>query len=425
MKFGTDGIRGRCPADIGPELAMRVGNAVASWAGEGARVAVGRDGRRTGVMLEAAVVAGITAAGGTAVRCGVLPTPGLSVATAERADAGIMITASHNPPGDDGLKALGRGGRKIDAAARETIERALGGPMHTAAVPGGVEDAADAGDRWVAAVVAAARGPGVDPRFLSGHTIVLDTANGAASGLAGRALVALGARVLALGDGDGSRINVGCGALHPETVVAAVRARGASAGIALDGDGDRVVLVDAGGNLLDGDALIWLLAEGEVAVGTIMSNEGLARALAKRGQRLVRTKVGDAYVADGMVVHGARMGAEPSGHVLFDDGLPTGCGLLAALRALRAGPDTLAARLAGYAPTHQAHATAPLGPTDALAPILARLEGEGCRVVVRPSGTEPVVRLMVEHADAAAAAAGLDALRAALGYIAAPPESRA
>lgn len=417
MKFGTDGIRGRANVDVTPELAMKLGNALVQVLGP--RIGVARDTRPSGPMLVAATVAGITAAGGEAVDLGVLPTPGVSaLAPRLKLDGAVMVTASHNPAADNGLKAVDRTGEKIDEAARARVEALLAGPL-AHAEPGPLTRATDAGERYVAAVLdALPRG-----RWLAGRTLVLDTANGAATGLAGRILGALGARVVAIADGDGA-INDGCGALHPERCLAAVRAHGADAGIALDGDGDRGHVVLPDGRVLDGDAMLWLCAAatapeawgGLPVVGTIMTNAGLEAALHARGIRLVRTPVGDAHVAEGMRTTGAALGGEPSGHVLFADGLPTADGLLTAVRALHPDPRTVADRLAGFVPHTQASAAVRVPPSriPATAPVTAALEAGGARVVVRPSGTEPVVRLMVEHVDPAFARAGLDRLRAAL-----------
>lgn len=409
--FGTDGIRGRANRDIGPELAMALGNALVRVLGP--RIAVGTDTRPSGPMLEAACLAGICAAGGEAVRLGVLPTSGVSALVAELGlDGGVMITASHNPAADNGLKALDGTGRKLGKEGREAVQALLDAPLLHADAPGAIRDVADAGDRYVRAVLAAVPAG----RWLAGRTIVLDAANGAATGLAGRVLVALGARVVALGDGPGSRINDGCGALHPEAMVAAVREGHADAGLALDGDADRVVCCDAEGRLLDGDHLLWLCAEGDVVVGTIMSNGGLEASLAARGIRLVRTPVGDAHLAAAMRQTGARVAAEPSGHVLLADGLPTGDGLLAGLRALYPDPRALSARLAGLTMRAQAHAAVPVPAARAAACDAAAepLREEGARVVVRPSGTEPVVRVMVEHDDEGRARSALDRLVALL-----------
>lgn len=409
--FGTDGLRGRANVDIGPEVAMALGNALVVVLGP--RIAVARDTRPSGPMLVAATIAGIAAAGGEAIDLGVLPTSGLSALVARLGlSGGVMVTASHNPPEDNGLKAVGATGAKLDEAERRAIEARLDAPLHHAPTAGGVRLLADAGERYVAAVLdVVPRG-----RWLAGHTIVIDTANGAATGLAGRVLVALGARGVTLGDGDGAAINVGCGAMAPDALVAAMVAHGASAGIALDGDGDRGVLVTAEGAVLDGDALLWLCAAGEAVVGTIMSNGGLEAGLAARGIALLRTPVGDAHVAAAMRTSGATVGGEPSGHVLFADGLPTADGLVAALRALHPDPGTLSARATSLPRFAQLNlavrvATARIPRTDDVA---TALRSEGARVVVRASGTEPVVRLMVEHADPDIARDGLERLRRAL-----------
>lgn len=417
MRFGTDGIRGRAGEEVTVDLALRLGAAVARVLGP--RVAVASDGRPSGPMLEAAVVAGVAGAGGVARRLGVLPSPALSWAVARgEQDAGVMVTASHNPAPDNGLKVFLHDGTKPGAELRAGIERALEAAP-PAGLPGRVESDHEAGEAYVRRLVdALGAGASGEGRWLRGRSVVVDTANGAATGLAARVLVALGARVWALGDGDGAGINAGCGALHPEGLAAAVVAREADAGIALDGDGDRGVLVDRDGRVLDGDALLWLgAAEGvdpPVVVGTVMSNLGLERGLAERGLRLERTPVGDAEVTAGMRATGARLGGEPSGHLLYAGGPPTADGLYSTLRALRGGP--LGPRLAGYRPTSQAHATLPRAGVelDRAVATAAALVEEGARVVVRPSGTEPVVRVMVEHADPAVARAGVKRLARAL-----------
>ena len=417
MKFGTDGIRGRANDVITPGLAMALGNALVGVLGP--RIAVARDTRPSGPMLVAATIAGITAAGGEAFDLGVLPTPGLSVLVPQLGlDGGVMVTASHNPVADNGLKAVDKTGEKIDDDARAQVEARFGAALHLGE-PGPHTRCDDAAERYVAAVLdALPRG-----RWLAGRTIVLDTANGASTGLAGRVLGALGARVVAIADGDGA-INDRCGALHPARAVAAVEAHGADAAIALDGDGDRGHIVLADGRVLDGDAMIWLCASGEAPeawggapiVGTVMTNGGLEAALHARGIRLVRAPVGDAHVAAAMKETGASLGGEPSGHVLFADGLPTADGLLTALRALHPDPRTLADRLAPLRFHAQENVAVRASParipaTDAVA---AELLAVGARVVVRASGTEPVVRLMVEHLDPDVARSGLDRLRAAL-----------
>ncbi len=427
VRFGTDGLRGRVGSEIHAELALALGNALgAELAAQGndGPVAVAMDTRPSGPMLEAAVVAGVCAAGVRAVRCGIVPTAALStVVEAHAWAAGVMITASHNPAHDNGLKVVDGRGRKADAALRAAIEARLRGPRLHDDVPGDVIAWDEAGDEWIDAVRRRV------PRgaWLAGTRIVLDAANGAARGRAAQLLGHLGAEVIAIGEGSGADINDGCGAVHPGRMVARVRAERADAGIALDGDADRVMLCDAQGTLLDGDAILWLLAREGTAVGTIMSNDGLARGLAERGVTLVRSAVGDSHVAAAMEASGAALGAEPSGHVLFSDGLPTGCGMLAALRALAPDARGLHERVAGYHPTRQVHAAVPRGGVaggqapppqeqdSRLREAIVAWEARGCRVVVRPSGTEPVTRLMVEHADEAVAREGLDTLRGILG----------
>lgn len=404
-RFGTDGLRGRANVDITPGLAMSLGNVLVGVLGP--RIAVAHDPRPSGPMLVAATIAGITAAGGEAIDLGVLPTPGLSALVARLGlDGGVMVTASHNAAADNGLKAVDATGAKLDDAARLRVEARLGDPLDHAAIPGGVRLLPDAAERYVAAVLEVVpRG-----RWLAGQTVVVDTANGAATGLAGRVLAALGARVVTLGDGAGADINAGCGAMHPEALVAAVLAHGACAGIALDGDGDRGVLVTAAGQVLDGDALIWLCARGDTAVGTVMSNGGLEAGLAARGIRLVRTPVGDAHVAAAMRETGALVGGEPSGHVLFSDGLPTADGLVATLRALAPDATTLAARVADLPRHTQLNRALDVDPARIphTESITAALRASGARVVVRASGTEAVVRVMVEHVEEGIAREGME-----------------
>jgi len=406
-RFGTDGIRGRYGREVTEAVARAVGGAVVHALGP--RVAVARDTRPSGPALEEALVEGIVGAGGSAVSYGVLPTPALSVLAAVHGsyDAAIMLTASHNPAVDNGLKVMGPDGGKLAAAGRAAVEAGLAGvPLR----PGGQARADGTGSATYLDWAWARHG-----RALAGLHLVVDAANGAGAELAPTVLRALGARVDVLGGADGRLINDRCGALHPEALRAAVQASGADAGVALDGDGDRLVLVDADGRTLDGDALLWLLAEGEVVVGTVMSNLGLERGLGGRGIRLVRTAVGDAEVAAGMQSTGARVGGEPSGHVLLAGGAPTADALDVAIAVLAKGP--IGPRLAGYAPSAQHHRTLPradvpdLGRVPAL---VARAAAAGGRAVIRPSGTEPIVRVMVEHPDPAGGAGLVEELVAGL-----------
>lgn len=411
MNFGTDGVRGRFGTAVTEDLAGRLGNAAVQVLGE--RIFVARDTRPSSDVLAAAALAGVREAGGQAIDLGVLPTPGLSaLIVALGADGGLMITASHNPPEDNGVKAVGADGRKLD----RNLLKALGAAAETRSHrKGGItREEATAADQYVAAVLAALP-PG---RWLHGRRILLDPAGGAALDVAPRVLDALGAEVIIV---DAPHINA-TGVVHPELAQAAVGS--CEAGILLDGDGDRVALLTTDGAIIDGDACLWALRRGTVIVGTVMTNGGLESALAGEGISLVRAPVGDANVAAAMVRHHAHLGGEPSGHILFSDGLPTADGLLAALRtfsALRALPEKGArSLLTGYVPFHQAHDGIPLlGEGEAmvatLQPVVAALEASGARVIVRPSGTEPILRLMVEHRDRALAEAGLARLRELVG----------
>lgn len=403
MKFGTDGIRGPAGTVIVPALARAVGNAVCQVLGP--RICVAGDTRPSTPELRAAVVAGIVAAGGEALLLGTVPTPALSAAIGERgADGGIMVTASHNPAEDNGVKALGRDGRKLGRTQLAAIEAAMAAPVER---PGGKERAlGGAGLSYVRAVLGALP----EGAWLRQSLIVLDAAGGAATEWAPDVLSALGAMVLPL---FSPRINENCGANHPQRLAAEVRAVGASAGIALDGDGDRGVLVGAAGEIYDGDGLLWLLRQPPVVVGTIMTNAGLERALFKEGIALHRTAVGDANVDAGMRRVHAAVGGEPSGHMLFADGLPTADGLLSCLRALHPNPLSLSARAQGWTPDASIQAAVRVTASVDLgicAPQIAELEAEGARVVVRPSGTEPVIRVMVEHPQVAVARRGVERL---------------
>lgn len=407
MKFGTDGIRGRYGTVITEAVAFAVGSAAVRTLGPW--VAVARDTRPSGPALEEAVVQGIVAAGGFAVRFGVMPTPALSRVLAGHASyhAGILITASHNPAPDNGLKVVDGAGHKLGAAVQAAFEAAL--PSHVAREGGNQRTDPTAASLYVNAMTTRYH------RALEGRRVVLDAGNGAGHEIAARVLEGVGAKVEVVDQGLGARINDGCGALHPGFV--RPRVGGADAGIALDGDGDRVALVTPEGAVLDGDALLWLLARPPRVVGTVMTNLGLERALAGRGITLERTPVGDAEVAARMKQTGALVGGEPSGHLLFADGGPTADGVEVAIRALAGGP--LAPRLAGYTPSFQAHAQVARTERTAvdrpeIRAAVSALEAEGARVVVRPSGTEPVIRIMVEHLSPDVARAGLDRLRALL-----------
>lgn len=417
IRFGTDGIRG--PAGSWPltEEGVRVmGRALAEHVREagGGRILVGRDTRESGEALAEAVLSSICEVGLEAVDGGIMPTAAVSCAVAGWGgapgyDAGVVLTASHNPWQDNGLKILGPDGGKFqEQDALSARFAAVVGPL-----PSGCEPArTDAMGPWRAAM------PRLD---LSGLTVLLDAAHGAGAPHAPGVLEALGARVIRRGCApDGRNINAGVGAMHPPDPSELGEA---ALALCLDGDADRIVLVDAVAGVLDGDDILWLLAaeaEGPV-VGTNMSNGGLEAAL---GGRLVRAQVGDRHVAAQMRRTGAAWGAEPSGHVLFADGLPTGDGLYSALRVLQAvadeaGRPRLPLPVGGWErwpAVLKNHRYAGQRPALEGLPELAAAQAAGMRVVVRYSGTEPKVRVLVEGkgTGAGSAEAWCDRIIAAL-----------
>lgn len=403
--FGTDGIRGRFPeppmdlntaTDLGRALRNRIGDAP---------LLLARDTRESGPALAKAVARG---AGGEVLDLGVLPTPAASALLAEGwGAAAVVITASHNPWFDNGLKVLGAGGVKLSDADEAALAREMATPrQHN---PSTLHRVPCDGERAYERLMIE-RAPA--PWRLKGVKIALDAANGAAARTAPSILRALGVELTVIGDTpDGKNINEGVGAVHPEALAKVVRETGAAVGIALDGDGDRCQLIDAAGELVDGDALLLLLARAPGVVGTVMSNAALERALLSRGLGFARAAVGDRYVAEELSRRGWRVGGEPSGHVLLAEGFPTGDGLLTALFALADGVD-LQARLRGFRPDPQALLAVPVArktPLDAV-PELSVIEAEAraagvSRVLLRYSGTEPKLRVMVEAPELALAQA--------------------
>jgi phosphoglucosamine mutase len=419
--FGTDGIRGVANVDLRPPLAHALGRAVAhQLAGPDGSLVLGRDTRRSGGMLVAAISAGAASMGTDVRDAGVLPTPALAfLAGSGTFAAGIMVSASHNPADDNGLKVLDGRGFKLDEPAEDALEQLiwraeeLGGPRN-----GGIGRIADG-----AGLLDAYR---ADRRRLAAATrcdlhIVLDCANGAGGVTAPEILAATGARVDVIHDQpDGVNINDGCGATAPESLAREVVARGADLGFALDGDADRLVVVDRHGRVVDGDQLLGVCAldrlargalPGGILVVTILSNGGLEAALAAAGGRLVRTPVGDKYILEGMQVTGAGLGGEKSGHVIVlehastGDGVVTGLELLAILGRAGRPIDELAAAVPLFPQEQRAvparrkeqwEADPVLG--TAIAAARDRL-GPGGRVLVRPSGTEPALRVMIEGRD--------------------------
>jgi phosphoglucosamine mutase len=416
--FGTDGIRGTAGADLTTDLVTEVGRALAAASRGGAlgaasdrpRIVVGRDTRTSGPGFEQALVEGLTSAGADALLVGILPTPGVAYLTKTYgADAGVVISASHNPPKDNGIKFFGPGGWKLSAEAEQAIEGLVG-----TAVAGGTGSADRISDAVETYIDHLTRDGRAD---LSGLEVVIDCANGAASHVAPVAFERLGARVHALNpDGDGARINEGCGALHPD-VVASVSKTKDAIGITLDGDADRVLLADEAGTIVDGDAIIAILAQrmreqgrldGDAVVVTVMSNQALRTWCAAEGIGLVETPVGDRYVLNALRERRLVLGGEQAGHVARLDQMTTGDGILIGLDvcgivASRGGrledvvpfrplPQVLVnVRAANGADTSE-------GVRAAVAEAERRL-GDGGRVLVRPSGTEPLVRVMVEATD--------------------------
>jgi phosphoglucosamine mutase len=424
--FGTDGVRGVANADLTPELAFAVGRAGAAVLTGGSErsrpIIVGRDTRLSGTMLEAAIVAGITSIGRDVVQLGVIPTPGVAAVTVGiGAAAGVMISASHNPIGDNGIKLFGPDGFKLSDALEDEIaarvhDPALPRPTHAGV---GIARSMPAlGERYAALLIAA----GTD---LRGWTIVVDAAFGAAYRIAPAVFEHLGARVIALNAADdGSRINVACGATDLAMLQARVReeiARGDSqvVGVAFDGDADRAKFIDETGAVLDGDHTLFMLARDrhargrlthDTVVSTVMSNVGLERAFARDGITMLRAAVGDRYVLDAMRAGGFGLGGEQSGHIIDLDRNTTGDGPMTAVLlfaiAARAGArlHELAAGLTIYpqilinVPVADREVATARSVAEAVADAEQRLGSTG-RILVRPSGTEALVRVMVEASD--------------------------
>jgi phosphoglucosamine mutase len=392
--FGTDGVRGVVGKDLTPELVERLGRAATIWSGRG-RIFVGRDTRASGPELEQALARGIASAGGNAVVAGVLPTPAVALLTL---DLGCVITASHNPPEYNGVKFFDRDGQKLSDEQEEEIEALL----DSASTGGGdIDEVGVATDSYLEHVV---------ERFgsdLSGLKIGVDCANGAYSGLAPQAFSELGADVTAVGnEPDGTNINVGCGATDLRLLQQTVVDHGLDLGVAFDGDGDRMLAVDANGDVVDGDQIVAILAverDVDLVAVTVMANLGLHRLMSEHGIRVVTTDVGDRYVLEALRREGGILGGEQSGHLIWLDGHVTGDGLVAALllcNALQGRPlADVAAVMPRFPQVRENVAVAKQALTPAIREEVARtnaeLEDTG-RVLVRPSGTEPVVRVLAE-----------------------------
>ncbi|MFA5785744.1 MAG: phosphoglucosamine mutase [Actinomycetota bacterium] len=420
--FGTDGVRGVANADLTPELAMAIGRAAAGVLLKDSHrpsVVIGRDGRASGEMLEGALAAGLASAGAEVMLAGVLPTPAVAfLACALGADVGAAISASHNPVRDNGIKFFGEGGFKLPDAVEEAIEAALESEAQRAPRPMGAEVGRirRIPNPWVSYINHVLE-PGYD---LSGMKIAVDCANGAASRTTPEALRTAGAEVFTIHDiPDGANINAGCGSTHPEGIREFVKQTGSDVGLAHDGDADRLLAVDEQGELVDGDQILALCAmrmreqgrlPGETLVTTVMANLGFHRAMARRGIKVLTTPVGDRYVLEAMREGGYNLGGEQSGHLIFLDRSTTGDGLVTALELLAVlasekRPFSEVARVMDRFPqvlinvrvaeriSLEEHPRV----GEAIAEGEAELGQEG-RVLVRPSGTEPLVRVMVEAA---------------------------
>jgi phosphoglucosamine mutase len=416
--FGTDGIRGVAGTELTRDLARALGRAAVEVLGRHGATqpptfVVGRDTRESGEWLEDALTEGIVTAGGDVLLAGIEPTPAIAFMTVDLgASSGVVISASHNPADDNGIKFFSREGMKLPDHIEDEIEADLAREPRPAAHRGAIAPTPDGRERYVLHLERSA-----DAR-LDGMKVVVDCANGAASDVAPEVLRRLGADVVALNaTPDGRNINDGCGALHPEVVAAEVVRLGADAGVSLDGDADRALFADAAGSVIDGDQVLAASAiamhergtlKGDVVVGTVMSNLGLVHAMRDAGIELLQTRVGDRYVLEEMERSGAMLGGEQSGHVIFREHATTGDGLLTAVRFLSLA--ALTARsvggLAGAMRRYpQVMINVPVGDREGLADAAAVEDavaeaesalGDRGRVLVRASGTEPLIRVMVE-----------------------------
>jgi phosphoglucosamine mutase len=424
--FGTDGIRGLANrGDMTPEVAFRIGAAIAYQAGQDAnhvpRIVVGKDTRLSGYLFETAVASGICALGGEVLLSGPLPTPAIAhLTTSMRADAGVVISASHNPYQDNGIKIFGRDGFKLPDDVEHGIEALIFGSELDTKRPTGLrvgraERLDDAPGRYVAFVKASFP----DELTLEGVRIVVDAAHGAAYRTAPLVFSELGATTHSIGvRPNGKNINQKVGALHPDSCAREVRKRGADLGIALDGDADRVIMIDEKGNQIDGDAIMALCGtrmlrskrlRRRTLVATVMSNLGLERAIEDDNGKLVRCNVGDRYVVETMRRRGFNFGGEQSGHLIFLDHATTGDGLVAAMQVLailkreERPLSELAAEVMDRVPQVLVNVTLPgrlpldeLPKTKRAIAAAEKSLGKNGRVLVRWSGTEPKLRVMIE-----------------------------
>jgi phosphoglucosamine mutase len=425
--FGTDGIRGKSNTPpMTAELAMKVGAAVGNLYRRGDhrhRVVIGKDTRLSGYMIENALVAGFTSAGLDVLLLGPIPTPGVAMLTRSmRADIGVMISASHNAYQDNGIKLFGPDGFKLSDEIESRIEDLIDADGQTLlAAPDDIGRAKRVDGDIYRYIEFVKRTLPRGSRDLTGLRVVIDCANGAAYKVAPSVLWEMGAEVITMGNKpNGTNINLNCGSTHPEALIKKVHETRADVGIALDGDADRLLIVDEKGIVVDGDQLMTLIAEswsndgrlqGGGVVATVMSNLGMERHLESKNLTLARTKVGDRYVVEHMRAHGFNLGGEQSGHIVMTDFATTGDGLVAALQILSCAqklgrpmseitkcfepvPQLLKnVRFSGPSPLNKDHVKAAIQDAE------AELNKSG-RLVIRPSGTEPLIRVMAEGDDA-------------------------
>ncbi len=423
-RFGTDGVRGDAEAVLTPLFVRRLGLAVVRTLGTDQPILVGRDTRASGDRITADLASGVVSGGGTCLDLGVVPTPVVAFASANHAAPAVMVSASHNPASDNGIKMFAAGGSKLADAEQRAIEAELDRLDDSDVRASEPPIIANDGERFVEGYVKHLRSA-VEGRRLDGVRVVIDAANGAASEIAPRVFRRLGAQVVAIhASPDGSNINEGCGSTDPSDLQRSVAAADADLGLAFDGDADRVVAVDAAGEVVDGDQILVVSAldlrsrgrlRGEGVVVTVMSNLGLHHALRDAGITVVTTAVGDRNVVDALSEHGLVLGGEQSGHIIYADHATTGDGLMTGLfladlvRRSGAPLTELAAAMTRYPQALESVAVPPgtdLDTARAVWDAVASAErelGEEGRVLVRASGTEPLVRVMVEAADAESA----------------------
>ena len=454
VRFGTDGVRGLAGRDLTPEIATAIGRAAVRAFGA-RRVVIGRDTRRSGPLLEAALAAGVCAEGADAVLAGVVPTPAVAFAAERDGVVGVVISASHNAFADNGIKLFAPGGLKLTDDQQHAVEAVIAAALDAVATAGtpyeGVPVGADVGsllaDVTLAEEYAASIEGVTEGRRLDGLRVVVDCANGAASAVAPDVLADLGAEVTVLfAEPDGTNINDGCGSTHPEVLQAAVLEAGAHLGLAFDGDADRLLAVDERGRLVDGDQIMALCATDlrdrgrltdDTVVVTVMSNLGFRQAMGREGITVIETAVGDRHVLAAMAEGDLSLGGEQSGHLVFGDLGTTGDGLLSAVvladlvvREGVLGGEVTVGALVDAAMTklpqvlRNVAVDAPMPDVaDRLADEIDRVGadlGDQGRVLLRPSGTEPVVRVMAEAATEEAAAAAVDRLVAAVEALRTP-----